>query len=64
MAIANPMAMGMAVIATIRPALKSRYTTVAQFALVRSSQRESKKVKNNFSLPAGVVGNSVFLIGD
>jgi hypothetical protein len=61
-AIAKPIAIGMAVIATIKPALKSLYTTFSQFSLVRSSHRESKKVKNNFIRPNGVVGNFALFI--
>jgi hypothetical protein len=48
--------------ATIKPALKSLYVTFIQFSLVKSSHRESKKVKNNFNRPNGVVGNFALFI--
>jgi hypothetical protein len=62
MAIAKPMAIGIAVIATIKPALKSLYVTFNQLSLVKSSHRESKKVKNNLIRPIGVVGNFTLFI--
>jgi hypothetical protein len=63
MAMAKPMAMGIAVIATISPALKSWYTVLSQLSFVKSSHRESKKVKKSLSLPKGVVGNFGLLMG-
>jgi hypothetical protein len=63
-AIAKPIAIGIAVIATIKPALKSLYIIFIQFSLVKSSHRESKRVKNNLIRPKGVVGNfALFIFG-